>query len=84
MRITDVKVYTPAVGERNQCLVKVETDTGLYGWGESGLSYREDAVAGAIGHFRDLLIGQDPMRPRESLKFLSFQPARRGPHNCPI
>ena len=62
MRITDVKVFTPRVGERNQCLVKVETDAGIHGWGESGMSYREDAVAGAIGHYRELLVGEDPMR----------------------
>ncbi len=38
MRITDIRVYPVWVGHRNQCLVKVETDAGIYGWGESGLS----------------------------------------------
>ena len=40
------------------CLVKVETDQGIHGWGESGLSGREQAVMGAIEHFRPFLIGQ--------------------------
>ncbi len=62
MRITDIKVFVPQVGTRPQCLVKVETDTQIYGWGESGLSGREDAVIGAIGHYRSLLVGEDPLR----------------------
>lgn len=62
MKISEVKVYPVWVGSRNQCLVKVETDEGLYGWGESGLSSRELAVAGAVRHFREFLIGRDPMQ----------------------
>ncbi|MFN8619280.1 MAG: mandelate racemase/muconate lactonizing enzyme family protein [Chloroflexota bacterium] len=62
MRITDLKVFIPTVGIRPQCLVKVETDAGIVGWGESGLTAREEAVAAAIGHFRSLLVGEDPMR----------------------
>jgi galactonate dehydratase len=62
MKITDIKPYPVWVGSRNQCLVKIETDEGIYGWGESGLSSRELAVAGAIRHFREFLIGRDPMR----------------------
>ena len=62
MKITDVKPYPVWVGSRNQCLIKVETDEGIYGWGESGLSSRELAVAGAVRHFREWLIGRDPMQ----------------------
>lgn len=62
MKITDVKAYPVWVGHRNQCLVKVETDEGLYGWGESGLSGRELAVDGAVKHYREFLIGRDPMQ----------------------
>lgn len=62
MKITDIKAYPVWVGHRNLCLVKVETDEGLVGWGESGLSSREKAVAGAIDHFREFLIGKDPTR----------------------
>ncbi|MDR6665357.1 galactonate dehydratase [Rhizobium sp. 1399] len=43
-------------------LVKVETDDGIFGWGESGLSGREKAVTGAIEHYREFLIGRDPMQ----------------------
>ncbi len=62
MKITEVKVYPVWVGSRNQLIVKVETDEGIHGWGEAGLSGRELAVEGAIRHYRELLIGQDPMR----------------------
>jgi len=62
MKITDVRAYPVWVGHRNLCLVKVETDEGIDGWGESGLSSREKAVAGAVEHFREFLIRQDPSR----------------------
>ncbi len=61
MRITNVRTYIPMVGWRPQCIVKVETDAGIVGWGEAGLSAREGAVAAAVGHFREFLIGADPM-----------------------
>jgi galactonate dehydratase len=63
MKITDIKVYPTWVGSRNQLLLKVETDEGLFGWGESGVSSRELAVKGAVEHFREFLIGRDPRNP---------------------
>jgi galactonate dehydratase len=62
LRITAIIPYPVWVGIRNQMLVKVETDQGVYGWGESGLSGREKAVAGAIEHFREFLIGRDALQ----------------------
>ena len=62
MRITDIKPYPVWVGRRNQMLVKVETDEGIYGWGESGLSSREMGVKGIIEHYREFLVGRDPMQ----------------------
>jgi galactonate dehydratase len=60
MKISAILAYPVWVGIRNQLLVKVETDEGIYGWGESGLSGREKAVVGAIDHYREFLIGRDP------------------------
>ena len=54
MKITAIKPYPVWVGIRNQMLVKVETDQGVFGWGESGLSGREQAVAGVIEHYREV------------------------------
>jgi galactonate dehydratase len=62
MKITDIKTFPIWVGHRNQFIVKVETDEGIYGLGEGGLSSRELAVEGAVKHYREWLIGRDPMR----------------------
>ena len=62
MKITDIKAYPAWVAGKNQLLVKVETDEGPYGWGEGGLSTRDLAVVGAVKHYREWLIGRDPMR----------------------
>jgi galactonate dehydratase len=61
MKITDIKCY-PLWFRRNQLIIKIETDAGVYGLGESGLSGREQAVMGAVAHFREWLIGKDPMK----------------------
>ena len=50
MKITAIKPFPVWVGHRNQLIVKVETDSGIFGWGESGLSGREKAVVGALEH----------------------------------
>ncbi|MBA31440.1 MAG: galactonate dehydratase [Chloroflexi bacterium] len=62
MQITDIKPFPVWVGTRNQMLVKVETNEGIYGWGESGLSSRELGVKGIVEHYREFLIGKDPMK----------------------
>jgi galactonate dehydratase len=59
MKITDIKTFPVWVG---QLLVKVETDAGIYGWGEAGMPNRSLAVVGAIQHFREYLLGKDPMQ----------------------
>lgn len=59
MKITGIKTYPAWIEHRNVCMVKVETDQGIFGWGESGLSGRELAVVGAVEHFKEFLIGKD-------------------------
>ena len=61
MHITDIKPFPVWVGTRNQMLVKIETNEGIYGWGESGLSGRELGVKGIVEHYREFLLGKDPM-----------------------
>src|SRR3954452_14751861 len=61
MKLNAIIAYPTWVGIRNQLIVKVETDEDIFGWGESGLSGREKAVVGAIEHYREFLIGRDPM-----------------------
>ncbi|TNJ46580.1 mandelate racemase/muconate lactonizing enzyme family protein [Tamlana fucoidanivorans] len=59
MKITNIIAYPINVGTGSQLVVKVETQSGIYGWGASGLSGREYAVMGAIKHYKPLLIGKD-------------------------
>ena len=61
MKITDIKVYL-AKEWRTFLFVKIETDEGVYGLGESGLTSRELAVAGLIQHLKPFLLGEDPFR----------------------
>lgn len=62
MVITDVKPFAVWGGNRNFFFVKVETDTGLYGIGEGGLTWRELACAEAVLHLKPFLVGQDARR----------------------
>ena len=66
MKITNIKTFSIPAGIKNQFLVKVETDEGIYGMGEGGLSTRDLAMKGAVQHYCEWLIGRDPMR-REAL-----------------
>jgi len=60
MKITNVIPYPIWIGSRNQLLVKIETDSDVFGWGESGLSARELGVSGIIEHYKDIIVGMDP------------------------
>jgi len=62
MRITGIETFPVWGGHRNFLFVVVDTDEGIYGVGEAGLTARELAVVGAIEHFKPLLIGEDPFR----------------------
>ena len=62
MKITGVRGYPVKVGHRNQFVVTVETDEGVTGVGEGGISGRELAMQGMLEHFSGFLIGEDPRR----------------------
>jgi D-galactarolactone cycloisomerase len=50
--------------ERNSCLVRVETDTGLVGWGEGGQYGPPEPVAACVDAvFAPRLIGRNPTEP---------------------
>src|SRR5437764_737654 len=80
MKITSIDTFPVFNGARNNLYVTVDTDAGISGVGESGLSGRELAVIGAIEHFKPLLIGQDPSRIEHIWQTLfrgGFFPANR-------
>ena len=62
MKITDVKSFPVWGGNRNFFFIKVETDAGIYGIGEGGITWRELAAAACVDHLKPLLIGEDPNR----------------------
>jgi L-alanine-DL-glutamate epimerase-like enolase superfamily enzyme len=62
MKITDITSFPVYNGQRNNLFVVIDTDEGIYGVGESGLSGRELAVMGAIEHLKPQLVGEDPSR----------------------
>ena len=62
MMIIEVKYYLCEVGHRDIFIVKIDTDEGVYGVGEGGMSGRELAQLGAIQHYEHILVGEDPHR----------------------
>jgi len=80
MKITRIETFPVFNGARNNLFVTVDTDEGISGVGESGLSNRELAVIGAVEHFKPLLIGQDATRIEHIWQTLfrgGFFPANR-------
>ena len=81
MKITSIEPYLVWGGERNYLFVVVDTDEGLRGVGEAGLTGRELAVRGAVEHFEPLLLEEDPFRTEHLWQLLfrgGFFPARHA------
>jgi len=62
MKIARVTGYPVKADVRCQFVVEVETDTGIIGLGEGGISGRELAMQGMLDHLSQQLIGADPSR----------------------
>jgi len=70
MKITSIEPVivgapTPGVGllsGRNYLFIKVHTDSGIYGLGESTLESHDNSVLGALKDIEGLVIGEDPTR----------------------
>ncbi|MFN2201223.1 MAG: mandelate racemase/muconate lactonizing enzyme family protein [Caldilineaceae bacterium] len=80
MKITSIECYPVWGGSRNFLFVVIDTDEGIYGVGEAGLTGRELAVMGAIDHFRPMLVGLDASRIEHIWQLLfrgGFFPAQR-------
>lgn len=60
MKITEIKPLICHCYRTNWVFVKVTTDEGIHGFGESTLEYREPAVVAAIEQFDRVLKGRDP------------------------
>ena len=62
MKITGLNTVVVNAEMRNWIFVKVETDEGLHGWGESTVEWKTRAVVGCIEDLSAFLIGEDPRR----------------------
>ncbi len=62
MKITNIECIPVQAPGRTLVPVLVHTDEGIVGVGEAGLQRRWKAIAGAIDHLRQWLIGEDPLR----------------------
>lgn len=57
MKIKDLKIIPCS----HYLFIRIESDNGMYGIGEAGAWGYLDACKGAIGKFREYLLGKDPM-----------------------
>ncbi len=73
MKVTKVEVLMTAAGWRNFLFVKITTDSGLVGWGEGTLGWKESAVRELILDYgRRYVVGQNPF-DIEDLWFKLYQ-----------
>jgi len=63
MKITRIETFKYWVDWCNWLFVRVETDEGIYGWGEASLHGAIEAVEAAIHAYAPHLVGQDPAGP---------------------
>ena len=67
MKITDVKVFRMATpvhktAGTNWLFVRIDTDSGISGWGEGSLQYKDAALEAEILDFGKFLEGKNPRR----------------------
>jgi galactonate dehydratase len=73
MKVTNVDVFLVGAAWRNFVFVKIQTDSGLVGWGEATLGWKESAVRELILDYgRRYVIGQSPF-DIENLWFKLYQ-----------
>lgn len=62
MKITNIKTFMARFGNRPRGLVKVETDEGLYGWGEAYSVGPDLSVEPIVNYIFEMIKGEDPRR----------------------
>jgi len=59
MKIAKIEQFFP---KRRMRLVKITTDTGIVGWGETTLEGKPKSVRSAVEELADYFVGKDPLR----------------------
>jgi galactonate dehydratase len=67
MKLTNIKIYTLDAFRTNWAFIKVETDEGLYGWGEATLGTQEMSLEGCVADYKRLIVGRDPLEVERML-----------------
>ena len=67
MKITDIKAFTMDSFRMNWNFIKVETDEGLYGWGEASLGTNEQSLEGMVADLKRLIVGRNPFEIEKML-----------------
>lgn len=62
MKITNIKTYMARFGGRSRGLIKVETDEGIHGWGESYSVGPNLAAEPIADYIFEMIKGEDPRR----------------------
>ena len=78
MKITAIKTFMARFGSRPRCLIKVETDEGLYGWGEAYSIGPDKSVEPIVDYLFEMIQGEDPRRI-EYIMLKLFQQLRFPP-----
>jgi len=61
VKITAIKTWLCDVYRANLAFVKIETDAGVYGYGEATIEFHDRAVMGCIEDLTPELLGRDPL-----------------------
>lgn len=80
MKITGIEYFPIRTESQAGLFVAVDTDEGISGVGEAGLSWRELAVTGALDHLKTQVVGLDPFRSEHIWQLIyrgGFFPAQR-------
>lgn len=70
MKITDVKTLVVGNPWKNWIYVKLETDDGIYGWGECTGGLTTASEQGMVAELRTRLIGLNPMNVTGTMDFI--------------
>ena len=62
MKITGIKTFMGLFSGRNRALIKVETDEGIYGWGEAYSIGPELSIEPIADYIFEMIKGEDPRR----------------------
>ena len=62
MKITSIKTFVAQFGNRPRALLKVETDDGIYGWGEAYSTGPDLSVEPIADYIFEMIKGDDPRR----------------------